>query len=162
MATIAWDGQQEHSSAHDETSAYNRSSSSVWILIGSQLLNSLGFPSSIHPEHYVSCPHRRANRWCSLARPPRRRCSIGKPNKTSRTGDLDGERIVQQGSLRDLPLRAISFLAGTGGLSRGLLRISLDVFGGAPAGTACSSTRMSRGDPIHHFHVGHDPHACRP
>lgn len=64
---------------------------------------------------------------------------------------------LQQGSLRDRPPRAISFLAGTGGLSRCPLRAQLDVFGGAPAGLACAFTRMSRDDPIHHFHVGHDP-----
>lgn len=68
-------------------------------------------------------------------------------------GELNGGRVIQQGSLRARPPRAISFLAGTGGLSRGSLRIWVDVFGGAPG----MSFRMSRGDPIHHFHVGHHP-----
>lgn len=68
-------------------------------------------------------------------------------------GRVNGGRVIQQGSLRARPPRAISFLAGTGGLSRGSLRIWVDVFGGAP----CMSFRMSRGDPIHHFHVGHHP-----
>lgn len=106
----------------DETSAYNRSSSSVRILIGSQLLNSLGIPThpsirSITSVAITDGPT--AGIHSSLAFPPRRRRSIGKPNKIARMGHLNGNCICTTGLLRDRPPRAISFLAGTGGLSRG-------------------------------------------
>lgn len=75
-------------------------------------------------------------------------------------GDLDGGCITHQNSLRDRPPRAISFLAGTQYRWAEQTLIA-DLSGTFLAGhlpeLLVPPPKMSRGDPIHHFHVGHDP-----